>query len=157
MKLYKLSFLVIYFAGVIQLSCNDKFDRYSKQFEVVNKLLNSFLKNDTSAVGHMMGVPLENIGTNFEIINSEVMKAGDLLREYGMPDKDKYILKEYPDKSPELVDILVPVVAKGNGKGRLIEAGITFSFVKYIPSNKIIIFHVNTKYKPTIIRAPESQ
>lgn len=157
MKVYRLSFLIIYVTAVIQMSCSNQYNRFSKQLEVVDNLLISFSKNDSLAVSHMMGVPLEQIGTNRGIVNSEVVKAGDLLREYGVPEKDKFILKEYPDKSPELVDVLVPVVGMGNGNGKLIKADIIFSFVKYIPNDKIIIFHVNTKYKPTLIKAPESQ
>ena len=49
----------------------------------------------------MMGVPLEEIGTNSEILNGEVKRAHNLIKQFGMPNEDKFVLKEYSEKNPQ--------------------------------------------------------
>lgn len=141
---------------LITVYCNNPSAKYHQQIEVVKTLLINCMKNDTSAVKNMMGVHLEDIGSDNETLIWNVSRANKLLKEYGMPDENKFLLKEYEEKNPELLDVTVPILKEG--KGRLKDAKITIAFVKWIPSDKIINFHVNTTYEPTKTEAaPKSE
>jgi hypothetical protein len=130
---------------ILLISCQDKNYKYQKQIAVAKKLLSSFSKNDTLSVQSMMGVPLEEIGTNSEILNGEVKRGYNLIKQFGIPSEDKFVLKEYSEKNPELLDIVVPFDKKGKSKVK--DASITIKFVKYLPPDKIIDFDIQATYE----------
>ena len=131
------------------LGCNNPSVKYRQQIEIVKTLLVNCSKNDTSAVKNMIGVNLEEIGSNNETLIWNVGKVNKLLKEYGMPDESKFLLKEYKEKNPDLLDVTVPILT--DGKGRLKDARITISFVKWVPPSKILNFNISTTYEPTPI------
>lgn len=145
--------IVAVFIYLITLGCNNSSDKYHQQIEMVKTLLINCSKNDTSAVKKMIGVRLEDIGSDNETLIWNIEKANKLLKEYGIPDESKFLLKEYEEKNPELLDVTVPIL-KG-GKGKLQDAKMTISFVKYLPPSKILDFDVSTTYEPTPIEPTE--
>ena len=142
----RLGIVTVFICSVV-VSCNSSSNKYRQQIEVVKKLLINCSKNDTSAVKNMIGVHLEEIGSNNETLIWNIGKANKLLKEYGIPDESKFILKEYEEKNPELLDVTVPILTEG--KGRLKDAKITISFVKWVPPAKILNFNITTTYEPT--------
>jgi hypothetical protein len=97
----------------------------------------------------MMGVRLEDIGSDDWTLIWNVDRANKLLKEYGIPDETKFLLKEYEKRNPQLLDVTVPILK--DGKGSLKDAKMIISFVKYIPPSKILNFSISTTYEPTPI------
>jgi hypothetical protein len=143
---------LLVFICLVTVFCNNPSTKYHEQIKVVKTLLVNCLNNDTSAVKNMIGVRLEEIGSDNETLIWNVRRANKLLKEYGIPDENKFLLKEYGEKNPELLDVTVPILK--DGKGRLKDAKITISFVKYVPPNKILNFDIITAYEPIPTTAP---
>jgi hypothetical protein len=137
----------------IVLCCSNPSAKYHEQTEIVKELLVNCSKNDTSAVKNMIGVKLEDVGLDNETLIWNVNRANKLLKEYGMPSENNFILKEYEERNPQLLDVTVPILK--NGKGKLKDAEMTISFVKYLPPTKILDFSIKTTYETIPIKPTE--
>jgi hypothetical protein len=144
------------FIGLIVFlgACNDYRSKYEGQYNLVHNLLIAFSNNDSVKVKRMLGVRLNSLNSDDHMLNFEVNKAYELIKLFGIPGENKYLVKEYDPKDPKLADITIPIF-KGKS-GSLREATIDVFFVKYLPKNKIMYFKVNTDYEPGFIQAPDS-
>ena len=62
-----------------------------------------------------------------------------LIEKYGIPPKDRFAFKAYPERDYRYVDILVPLTNNNIDDKTPV---ISFEFVKYLGSNKIENFSV---------------
>src|SRR4051794_19834635 len=119
------------FIGLIAFlsACNDYRSKYEGQYNLEHDLLIAFSNNDSVKVKRMLGVRLNGLNSNDHMLNFEVNKAYELIKSFGIPDENKYLVKEYGPKDPNLADITIPIF-KGKS-GALHEAAIDVFFVKY--------------------------
>ena len=129
--------LILTISILLLYSCENSGLRYKEESETSSRILESRLKKDTSAI-------FNNIGSNFILKDSEsiifkMTLASMLIEKYGIPPKDRFAFKAYPERDYRYADILVPLTNNNIDDKTPV---ISFEFVKYLGSNKIENFSV---------------
>jgi hypothetical protein len=146
---------IIFFVGMlIFCSCNGQQIKYQQQIVSTQKLLDYFMSNDTAKVRSLIGIKSRYLSEDLSGLAFKVNLASNLINKYGIPSKDKFVIKEYPSNDYQQVDIIIPMF-EGQDK-ELREVYITVSFFKYLPPEKIASFDIRTERDRGLILAPDS-
>lgn len=142
--------IVTFFAiGLMNLLfCNNRFVKYRPQIKISKTLIERIKQNDVLSIKKMIGVELEDIGINYEILAFRVKKIQTLLDQYGIAKERKYKYVEYSKIDPLLVEVIIPILkSKKNEKKN---PQIIVSFAKYIEEGKILDFDLKDPLADTI-------
>jgi hypothetical protein len=146
------AFNVIILGLTLLISCNNNARKYRPQFDMVHNLIHALSRNDSTAIGEMIGVDLKTIALNEHMLYFRVKKGQELINHFGVPDESNYIVHPYPEKDYRLIDIIIPIYT---GINYSLKDSITVSFVKFLLPNKILDFSVDESFGVLdIIKAP---
>jgi hypothetical protein len=139
-------FLIILF-----ISCSE-IPKYKEEIQTAISLIDALQKSDTIKINDLTGVSPNRIGEDSFGYNFKIKATSRFLNVNEISKKESFIIKEYPENSPDLIDILIPIFDKitQEEKGKVI-----VRFVKFLPSSKIAFFQLDSKFSDKIILAPE--
>ena len=114
-------------------------NKYATQLAVADTLIHALYAYDTAKISGMTGVDPENIGEDDWHYQSKLRNAKKMLQKAGLPKSENYTIKEYPNNSPDLVDVIATLKTTGQT--------ITVRFVKFLPADKIAFFELDGPIK----------
>jgi hypothetical protein len=138
----KRNLLYLLFSAFI-FGCQEN-KQYYNQISATDSLIKALYNGDTLQVTNRIGINPEEIGEDAVLSKVRLIGAMRFLKENGLPEKSLFEIKEYPKKSMDLIDVIVPVHNQNNHD---YQGKIIVRFVKFLPSNKIAFFRVDSKVK----------
>ena|ERR1043165_434386 len=138
--LAKYSILLVFIAAIcFSLSCNNNLsNRYSKQIKIAYEFIDKIKSGDSIAVKNMIGIELEYVGLDDEILAYRINRLREILSTHDIPNKSKFQFIEYTQKDYRLVDIIIPL----NGKKETNSQKIKIYFAKFTEAGKILDFDI---------------
>jgi hypothetical protein len=133
-ELMKICFFISVLLFIVFSSCQSQ-NKYSAQLATADTLVHALYAYDTSKVNSMIGVDPEDIGEGKEGYDFKLKAAKRMLQENGLPKDGDVGIKEYPQNSADLIDVITTFKKSGQS--------ITIRFVKFLPANKIAFFRLD--------------
>lgn len=90
----------------------------------------------------------QRMPTARSFLNCLVNEASKLIRQFGLPAEDKWIIKHDPGNNFERLVIIIPLFKGHDTASGLKEANILLTFPPAEISDKIYQYEVNTEYDP---------
>ena len=145
--------LILNITILLLYSCEGSGVTYKEESETSSRILELLLKKDTSAIFNCIGNSL--ILKDSEGIIFKMSLASMLLKKYGIPQKDRFTIKAYPERDYKNVDILVPLT--NSNIDDIKTPMISFEFVKYLGPNKIENFSVKIGMQDEKFEVPDNK
>lgn len=147
------TFIIIVFC-VFLLSCKGQNSFVEERLQTAGKFIECLKNNNPDKTLAYSYKGVDQKMDNKESRDFAVNKASKFINKFGLPPKDKWIIKYNPADAFDRLLITIPIFEGYDAESNLLKAAIVIAFPPPQISDKIYRYEIVGKYKPQRIEAP---